>query len=419
MTKLWQKNNTKLHPLIEKFTVGDDPHFDKYLFHYDIRATKVHAKGLQKIGILNLEEFKKIINALNILEKNPVKIRIEDEDCHTVIENYLIEHCGEAGKKIHTGRSRNDQVLIAIRLYTRAENEKIDALLSALIKTLKSKAKKNKNTVFPGYSHMQQAMITSYGHYLYAFIESLSDDLDFLKIVIKHIDQNPLGSAAGFGVPLPLEREMVTKELGFKKTQYNSLYCQNSRGKFESLYLEGLSQIMLTLSKMAQDYLIFTSIEFDFFEVNEALVTGSSIMPQKRNLDGLEIIRGYSSLIISNQLSIKELTKNLMSGYNRDTQLMKKIFIESIEIVKNCVSVMDIYVKGLNPREEVIKSKISNEIISADLAINMSHKKNIPFRDAYKKVLQNKDLGKKLPDILKERISPGGSGNYLRDCRIK
>lgn len=429
MTKLWNKNTgkQKLNKLIENYTVGTDYILDNTLMPYDILASKAHAKSLQKIGILNKEELQKILKQLTRLEKEwrkgKVKIRIEDEDCHTVIENFLTRKLRKTGKKIHTGRSRNDQVLTAIRLYMKDQLKVIKKEAKKLAKHFLEFASQNQNIPLPGYTHTKQAMLSSVGHYFCAYFESLIDDIDFLNSIYQQIDKNPLGSAAGYGVSLLLDREFTTEELGFKKIQINSLYCQNSRGKFESIYLEGLAQIMLTLGRFANDILLFTSHEFDFFKVKNNLVTGSSIMPQKRNLDGLEILRGKVQIVITNQKLVKDLCKNLISGYHRDLQLIKKPLIESSEIVMESLMIADLYLSGITANEKSITAKISQGIYEADLAIELVQKKGIPFRTAYKKAHQK--IKKYKPDPkenIRSKISLGGPGNldiYYYKNRLK
>ena len=271
MTKLWQKKGQKLNPTVEAYTVGDDWKSDKVILPYDLKASDAHAHMLYKIGILSKNELTKISLALDELlvlaNKGELEIQIEDEDCHTLIENKLTEKLGDVGKKIHTGRSRNDQILVALRLFMKDKLTLVDETLNVLAEEFFTYAKKYKNIPFPGYTHMQQAMLSSLGLYFGAFAESLSDDAILLKSIKTHIDQNPLGSAAGYGVTLPLDRDFTTQKLGFKKVQYNALYCQNSRGKFESLVLEGLTQVMLTLSRFASDMLFFTSRECGYFSL--------------------------------------------------------------------------------------------------------------------------------------------------------
>jgi argininosuccinate lyase len=427
MAKLWKKSGGKLNSVIEQYTVGEDYMLDLALMPYDIKATKAHVKGLEKIGILNKTELKQLLSRLSQLEKEfaagKVKIKVQDEDCHTVIENYLIRKYKKLGKKVHTGRSRNDQVLTAMRMYMKDMGGEVRKSCKKLAGTFLDFAAKHKNVPLPGYSHTQQAMLSSVGHTFCSYLESLLDDLENWKYVCGHVDKSPLGSAAGFGVPLLLEREFVKKELGLKKLQINSLYCVSSRGKFESLYLEGLAQIMLSLGRFANDMLMFTSREFDFFKVKNNLVTGSSIMPQKKNHDAMEILRANVSKVMANQNFVKDIVKGLISGYHRDMQLLKKPVMESLAIVLESLEVVGVYLRGMEPKEAVIKSKVCSDIFTADLATEMARDKGVPFRDAYKLAL--KAMKKKEVDFeenLKSRVSLGAPGNldihYYRE-RLK
>jgi len=414
MNKIWSKSNSKtLNSLVEKYTVGKDYLLDLELLPYDIKASIAHAKGLFRIGILSQIEVDKLIKTLKKLTTQKIEITPKDEDCHTVIENYLIQELGEIGKKIHTGRSRNDQVLVAIRLWMKDKSQQIQALAEQVQAKLKSMSKEYAEIPMPGYTHTQQAMLSSVGHYLDSFLESIQDDTRFLKLITKHLDQSPLGSAAGFGVSFNLDREGVAKELGFQKVQKNSLYCQNSRGKFESIYLESLTQIMMTLGKLAGDFLQWTSREFDFFQVDETLVTGSSIMPQKKNLDLLEILRANVAVVMSNQILIKEISTGLLSGYNRDLQLLKKPLFESSEILLASLAIMLIFLNGITPKEEQLKKTIKKDIFAADLANQLVKEKGMNFREAYQIAMSKiADSNFDLLSNLKSKISLGGPGNF-------
>lgn len=418
MSKIWEKQSEiTLHPAIEKYTTGTTDHlFDIHIFPYDIIASKAQANMLNKINILTDEENNDLQKNLDILmnlyKKNEIEITIEDEDCHTVIENFLIEKCGDAGKKIHTGRSRNDQVLVATRLYAKNKISKVIEKIHQLEKKFLTQSKKYELLPLPGYTHAQQAMLSSGGHYFAAQAESLQNDREFLEKISHQIDQNPLGSAAGYGVSIPLDREMTTREMGFAKVQINSLWCQISRGKFESIMLEGLAQTMMTLGSYAQDMILFTSQEVAFFEADDSIVTGSSIMPQKRNLDGLEILRGNVSSVIAKQLEIKEIIKNSISGYNREKQLIKKPLIESFEIVLDSLEVAEIYLENLIPNQPEIEKKITKEMFLADIANDMVKEENIPFREAYKMAYEWLDDYKvDFERNIKSKISLGAPGN--------
>lgn len=416
MPKLWQKSALKLHPTLEKYTVGEDPVLDMSLFPFDVEASMAHAKGLAKIGILSGQELRKLLSALRDLlhahRKGTIHISVKDEDCHTVIEQMLTEKLGPIGKKIHTGRSRNDQVLVALRLLMKNSIRDVRTRALRLAQTFLTCATKYADVPLPGYTHMQQAMLSSIGHFFCSFVESLLDDIAFLDSALHHIDANPLGSAAGYGVALPLDRTGVTKELGFGRTQINSLYCQNSRGKFESIYLEGLVQIMMTLGKFSSDILLFTTQEFDFFSVDASLVTGSSIMPQKKNLDGLEILRGNVSVVMGYQQMAKDIARNLPSGYNRDLQLLKRPIIHSAEIVMQSLEVAMLYLKGITPQRANIEKKITKDIFMADVATMLSKEQGIPFREAY--LLSVKKMDSYTVDYAKNiasKVSIGAPGN--------
>lgn len=416
MSKLWKKSGIKLHPLVEAFTVGEDYLLDMELLPYDIIGTSAHVKGLTQLGILKKSELNQIIARLKKLQKafnsGKIKIKPQDEDCHTVIENFVTKGLKKTGKKIHTGRSRNDQVLTAIRLYMRDKGKEIHKEGKQLAKQFLDFTEDYKDIPMPGYTHTQQAMLSSVGHWSLSFTEALFDDLTMLKTISNHIDQNPLGSAAGFGVNLILPREMTTREMRFKKTQLNSLYCQASRGKFESLFLEALVQIMLTLGRFASDLIFFTSRELDFFKVKDSLVTGSSIMPQKRNLDAMEILRANVSVLIANQNLIKDIIKGQISGYHRDLQLIKKPLIEGIKLTLQSIKITSLYLKGIKPNSKKIAAAITPEIFTADLATELATKKGIPFRTAYTQAL--KKLKKYNPDPkenLSKKVSLGAAGN--------
>jgi len=415
MTKLWKKSDTALHSAVEKYTAGTDHILDVEILPFDIQGSRAHAKGLEKIGILSGAELKDLLHALDALEKDfaagAITIMPEDEDCHTVIENYLVLKLGDVGKKIHTGRSRNDQVLTAVRLYMKHHLAALRTQCVGLASDFVDAAEKHKDIPMPGYSHTQQAMLGSVGHYMAAFAESLLDDADYIAATIAHIDKSPLGSAAGFGTSIAIDREYTCKELGFAAAQINTLYCQNSRGKFESAYMEALAQVMLSLDKFANDMVLFTSREFDYFAVDDSLITGSSIMPHKRNLDVMEILRGNVSVVVANQLMVKSIAKNLISGYNRDAQLMKKPLIESTHIVEDSIEIVGIVLKGLTPKPESIRAKIDSGIFTADIANELVVEKGMPFRDAYKQaatiVPAHVDLQKNI--VLKRSL--GAPGN--------
>ena len=423
MTKLWKKSDAKVNPVVEKYTAGTDYLFDMVLMPFDIAGSRAHAKGLEKSGILSKDELKKLLAGLDSLEADleagRVAITPEDEDCHTVIENYLVENVGEAGKKIHAGRSRNDQVATAVRLYMKQHLRELRAAAAGLAEKFLNCAEKYEHVPMPGYSHTRQAMLSTVGHYFAAYAESLLDDADRLKAAEVQLDKSPLGAVAGFGSSIPNDREFTAKTLGFSGVQINTLYVQNSRGKFESVYLEALAQVMLTLGKFAGDMLLFTSREFDFFAADESLTTGSSVMPHKRNLDALELMRGNVSVVGGNQLMVKGIANNLVSGYHRDGQLTKKPLLESTQIVADSLEVAGLVLAGLAPKPASIAEKIDSGIFTADIANEMVVKEGIAFRDAYKKAASVDAGGADLKKNIASKKSLGAPGNLGLDILRK
>ncbi len=418
--KLWQKSSTKLDPVVERYTIGDDYKSDTVFMPYDIAASRVHVKGLTRIGILTEKEAEQLVQGLDELHQKwdagTIVITPEDEDCHTVIERYLTDTLGVVGKKIHTGRSRNDQILVAVRLYMKDMLGGVKNKSTGLARSVLSFARRHERIPLPGYSHTQQAMLSSVGHYFCSYLESLLDDCDFIEAVFRHIDKNPLGSAAGFGVALPLDREYTARELGFSKVQINSLYCQSSRGKYEALYLQAFSSLMQTLGKIASDMILFTSREFDFFSVDDRCVTGSSIMPQKRNLDCMELVRGNSAIIRGFHATVIDLASHLTSGYHRDLQLMKKLLIESTTIAFESIAVMEIFISSLSPNTEHIGKVIKKDIFSADIATAIATQEGMAFRDAYRIACARLEETAIDPqENISSKISLGAPGNLAFD----
>ena len=388
MTKLWQTKN-KLNKLVEAFETKDDLLLDQKLVKYDCLGSFAHAKMLREIGILTAKELEILESGLmEIMELDKYgkfKLVEGDEDIHSKIENYLTEKFGEAGKKIHTGRSRNDQVLTALRLYMKEQLDLISREVISLQKSFGAYSIKYKNISMPGYTHMQKAMPYSVGLWAVSFEVSLSDDLQLVQTIYNIINQSPLGSAAGYGVPFDVKRDYTAKLLGFDKVQENSLYCQNSRGKFEASILSALISILLTINKFASDVLLFTTSEYGFFTVDDTLTTGSSIMPQKKNVDLAELLRSKVHIVLGNYVAIVSLSANLPSGYNRDLQDSKKPLFESLEITLESLQMCQILLSGLHPKGAKLKVAMTPELYAAEDAMKLA-KKGIPFRTAYQKI---------------------------------
>ena len=416
MTKIWQSKSTKLHPLVEKYTVGNDYELDKRLLPYDVQASKAHAQALAKLKIISKTELAKLTRGLNEILKphqaGKFVIKLADEDCHTAIENYLIKKLGPLGKKIHTGRSRNDQVLVATRLYTRKKLKQISQELVKLEKVFLNMANKYQNLPLPGYTHTRRAMPSSVGHWSAAYLEELIDDHKLLESAYNLNDQNPLGAAAGYGVNFRLDRKMTSRLLKFKRTQINSLYAVNSRGKTESYILAVSTQIMMTLGRLANEMICFTTPEFNFFHLPWEFTTGSSIMPQKRNPDVFEILRSNVSVIVALQTQIKDISKNLISGYNRDTQLTKEPLIKGLGITRRSLEIAALIMPKIKPNAKVLIKSLTTEMF-ANHEANKLVKKGMPFREAYQQVKENLDK-LTVPDpvkAIKEVVSLGGPGN--------
>ncbi len=388
--KLWQKGHG-LDKEIEAFTVGNDYELDKKLIVYDARASTAHAAMLHKIGILTKDEFENIKKCLNEIEvlaaKNMFEIKQEDEDCHTAIENYLVVKIGEAGKKVHTARSRNDQVLAALRLYARDEITEIKNKTTQVITAIHTFREEYGAVKMPGYTHMQRAMPATIGLWISAYEEALEDDLQIVETAAKIMNQSPLGAAAGYGVPiLEIDRVFVAEKLGFEKVQNNTLYVQNSRGKFELLLLQALQQIMLDINKLANDMMLFTTIEYNFLKLPAEFCTGSSIMPQKKNPDVIELLRAKTAMFSSYPQQITAIITNLPSGYNRDFQLTKQPFMDSIELTKSCLGMSAHVLTKLECNKEICeKAASSKELYATEEAYKLV-KKGMSFRDAYKEI---------------------------------
>ena len=388
MNKLWDKG-VEIDKKVESFTVGNDYQLDMVLVPYDCIASKAHVKMLLKMGYINKIEQKTIDKTLDeiiYLHKNgKFEILKSEEDCHTAIENFLVKKLNNVGEKVHTARSRNDQVLTALRLFYKDELSKINSLSKNWIKALESFSNGNNEVIFPGYTHMQKAMPSSMPLWADAYIESMKDDLIILETVNSLIDQSPLGSAAGFGVPIDIDRKMTAKELNFKKVQGNPIYCQISRGKFEISILQSLSQILLTINRLCSDVIQFSMKEFGYFSLPESFCTGSSIMPQKNNPDILELLRGSYHIMLGYEAQVKSLSSNLISGYNRDIQLSKEPVMKGLKLAVDCLSVNISLLSNLKVNKLKCSEAMTEELYATAKVYDLV-KNGVPFRQAYKEV---------------------------------
>lgn len=385
--KLWQPaTSNNLHPLIEAYTVGSDKQADQQLLGYDIIATKAHVAMLATIGILTQAELKQLTVALDNLYdlwlNGSFTVGEHDEDSHTAIEAYLVQQLDSVGRKVHAGRSRNDQCLVMVRLYLKDTLEQLAASATKLAAYYTKAAKKAGDTPMPGYTHMQKAMPTTVSTWLDSFAAGFSDMSDLLVATRAIIDQNPLGSAAGFGVSLPIDRQHTTKSLGFKKLQSNPMYCGLSRGLFELMSVQALSPIMVLAGKFAQDMLLFTTQEFNFFSLPDNLTTGSSIMPHKHNYDLFEIMRGQANAFGGYTQQLQAIVSGTGSGYNRDIQLTKAILLTAMEAAQNTLEVLILAVPKIQMHSEVLYAAMTGEMHSVE-KVNKLVEQGMPFRDAY------------------------------------
>ena len=419
MTKLWKKKY-ELDKTVESFTVGDDYLWDMRLIKADIIGNIAHSTMLKKIGILSDDELVKIkknlIDILELQEQGKFIINKEDEDVHTAVENFLTERLGDIGKKIHTARSRNDQILLDVRLYSKERLFEIMESVLSFCKILLDFSKENEFVPMPGRTHTQRAMPSSVGLWASSILESLLDDLYLLKSAFKINDQSPLGSAASYGVNLNIDREYVASLLGFEKVQNNVLYANNSRGKTEAIIIFALSQIMIDLSKFANDLILFSIPEFKYFTLPEEFCGGSSLMPQKRNPALLELTRAKAHVVNSLYFRVTGIITSLYSGYNRDFQLTKGPLMESFEITQQTLYLLGYFIPKIKVNKEILIKSFTPEVYATDRVLELV-KEGVPFRDAYKEVGINlESLNNKDPvENIKSKTHIGATGNLGLD----
>lgn len=391
--KLWDKETDhhakEQEKIVEAFTVGNDRDFDKIMAKYDIIGNLAHAEMLVKVGLLKEEEWKAVEKELKKMLKKAEKgeFVIEDgiEDVHSQVEYKLTQILGDVGKKIHSARSRNDQVLVDLKLFLKDEILSIAKLTEKLFTRLQALSEEHKEKLIPGYTHLQVAMPSSFGLWFGAYAESLIDDLEMLLAGYKITNKNPLGSAAGYGSSFPIDREFTTRKLGFKTLNYNVVYAQMTRGKTEKLIAMGLSAIAGTLNKMAYDVCLYMNQNFGFMRFPDALTTGSSIMPHKKNPDVFELIRGKTTGIMSIPNALTLLTSNLPSGYHRDLQLTKESLFPGIETLKDCLQMTEYMFRFVEIQDRVLENRLYAYSFSVE-AVNQLVLEGIPFREAYQKV---------------------------------
>ncbi len=416
-TKLWEKN-VQLNKEIERFTVGRDRELDVFLAKYDVLGSMAHITMLESIGLLAADELKILLEELREIYKlaDEGKFVIEDgiEDVHSQVELMLTRKLGVVGKKIHSGRSRNDQVLVDLKLYARSEIRTIAEAANSLFNELQKQSEKYKNVLMPGYTHMQVAMPSSFGLWFGAYAESLADDMQLLLAAYRVTNRNPLGSAAGYGSSFPLDRQMTTDLLGFDSMDYNVVYAQMGRGKTERNIAFAMAGIASTLSKLAFDACLFNSQNFGFVKLPAECTTGSSIMPHKKNPDVFELIRAKSNKLQSLPVQITMMMNNLPSGYSRDFQLIKEVFMPAFEELIDCLQMTEYIIARTEVNEHIIDDPRYDAMFSVE-EVNRRVLSGTSFRDAYKQVGLEIEAGNFVPDKNIHHTHAGSVGNLCND----
>ncbi len=393
--KLWQKDIQSLKS-IEKFTVGNDRELDIYLAPFDVLGSLAHIKMLASIGLLSSDELARLEvelkNIYQLIQKGNFKLDDGVEDIHSQVELMLTQKLGDVGKKIHSARSRNDQVLVDLKLFLRSEIEKLVLSTKALFDLLIQQSEKHKNDLLPGYTHLQLAMPSSFGLWFGAYAESLVDDLITLQAAFEVVNKNPLGSAAGYGSSFPINRKMTTDLLGFDDLNYNVVYAQMGRGKTERIVASALANIAASLSKLSMDACLYLNQNFSFISFPEELTTGSSIMPHKKNPDVFELIRSHCNRIQALPNEIMLMTTNLPSGYHRDLQLIKEHIIPAFQNLQSCIEMTGLMISNMVVKKDLLLNKQYQFLFSVE-EVNKLVLQGVPFRDAYKQIGNDIDKG--------------------------
>lgn len=419
--KLWNKENTTTSAQIEKFTVGRDNEFDLMLAAHDVTGTIAHVTMLRATGLMDAAEADQALKGLQEIrreiENGNFQIEEGVEDIHSQVEMLLTRRIGEAGKRIHSGRSRNDQVAVDIKLFIREEILKIKEHVNILFELLTSQSDRFKDVLIPGYTHLQIAMPSSAGLWLGAYAESLVDDLELLAAAFAVANKNPLGSGAGYGSSFPLNRSLTTQLLGFGSMNHNSVYAQMSRGKTEKIVAQGIASVAATLSKLSMDCCLYLSQNFAFISFPSELTTGSSIMPHKKNPDVFELIRAHCNRLQSIPNEMVILLNNLPSGYHRDLQLTKEIVFPAFGDLHSCIDMMILMISNISFRENILKEDKYKYLFSVE-AVNELVNKGIPFREAYKQVGEEIERGTFTFNFSKglQHTHEGSIGNLKNDA---
>ena len=415
--KLWEKS-VQVDRDVERFTVGKDREMDLYLAPFDILGSLAHISMLQSIGLLTTEELKQLTEELRNIYRDTEtgKFLIEEgvEDVHSQVELLLTRKLGDIGKKIHSGRSRNDQVLVDLKLFTRSRLQNIVKKAEKLFDTLIAQSEKYKQVLMPGYTHLQVAMPSSFGLWFAAYAESLADDLIVMQAAYRVCNRNPLGSAAGYGSSFPLNRTQTTDSLGFETMDYNVVYAQMGRGKTERIVASAIASIAATLAKLAFDACLYNSQNFAFIKLPDAFTTGSSIMPHKKNPDVFELTRAKCNKLQALPYQITLIANNLPSGYFRDLQIIKELFLPSFDELEECLDMVDLMISQIAVNEHILDDKRYDYMFSVE-EVNRRAQTGTPFRDAYKQVGLEIEAGKFSPDKHIHHTHEGSIGNLCND----
>jgi argininosuccinate lyase len=396
MSKLWQKNS-KVAEAVESFTIGNDQAMDLYLAPFDVLGSIAHTTMLSEVGLLTAEEQlqlkKALIEIYETIEKGEFTLEEGVEDIHSQVEIILTQKLGDIGKKIHSARSRNDQVLVDLKLFLRAEIIALSKSVQSLFELLQAKSEAHKNDLLPGYTHLQLAMPSSFGLWLGAYAESLVDDMTMLQAAFTVVNKNPLGSAAGYGSSFPINRTRTTELLGFETLNYNVVYAQMGRGKAERITASAMANIADTLARLSMDACLFLNQNFGFISFPEELTTGSSIMPHKKNPDVFELIRSHCNRIKALPNEIMMMTTNLPSGYHRDLQLLKEHLFPALNQLRSCIDMASLMIQHMEVKKDLLEDAKYQYLFSVE-EVNKLVVGGMPFRDAYKKVGLDIEAGK-------------------------
>ena len=417
-TKLWEKS-VEVNKDIERFTVGRDREMDLYLAKYDVLGSMAHITMLETIGLLTADELQSLLAELKTIyaqaERGEFVIEEGVEDVHSQVELMLTRRLGDVGKKIHSGRSRNDQVLVDLKLFTRAEIKTIAEAVEQLFQALVEQSERYKEVLMPGYTHLQIAMPSSFGLWFGAYAESLVDDMLFLQAAFKMCNRNPLGSAAGYGSSFPLNRSLTTCLLGFDSMNYNVVYAQMGRGKMERNVAFALASIAGTVAKLAYDACLFNSQNFGFIKLPDECTTGSSIMPHKKNPDVFELTRAKCNKLQALPQQIMLIANNLPCGYFRDLQIIKEVFLPAFQELKDCLQMTTYIIRKMKVNDHILDDERYAPIFSVE-EVNRLAREGMPFRDAYKKVGLDIEAGRFVPCKEVHHTHEGSIGNLCNEA---